>query len=143
MPKKIVIDSSVIVKWLNIENEAHVTEADQVLSDAQKGKTALYAPQISKYEVANALLKGKKLTVAEVKDCFTVLYALPLTFVQENEGISMAAYEIAFKNDITYYDAVFLAHAKVLNATVITDNPKHQAKDQTVKVIFLAQYGQK
>lgn len=143
MPQKLIIDSSVIVKWLNEENEDHINEADQILKDCQNGEITLYTPEISKYEVANALLKGKKLTITQVKDCFISLYTLPLTFLTEKEETALVAYEIALKNEITYYDAVFLAHAKTLQAVVVTDNPKHQGKDTTVKVIPLAQYGQR
>lgn len=39
----VVIDSSIIIKWLNKINEQRLDRADQILTDAQTGKIALLA----------------------------------------------------------------------------------------------------
>jgi predicted nucleic acid-binding protein len=41
---------------------------------------------------------------------------------------------------MTYYDASFVALARIENAVLVTDNPKHQAKQLAVKVISLKDY---
>lgn len=44
------------------------------------------------------------------------------------------------ETNITYYDASFIALAKLENAQLVTDNPKHQGKTTEVKVIALQDY---
>ncbi len=49
-------------------------------------------------------------------------------------------YKIAQETNITYYDASFMSLAKQLNATLVTDNIKHQGKATDIKVISLKDY---
>lgn len=135
----VIADSSVLVKWLNDENEERVEEAAKILQDARDDKIVIFAPQLSRYEIGNALLK-KKLKTSLAFDTLTASYELPVNFVSETEKLAIATYEIAYKNHLTYYDASFIALAKHLDATLVTDNPKHQAKVRGVKVIHLKDY---
>lgn len=135
----IIADSSVIVKWLDDQNEPRLEKAAEILKDAQNNKIILYAPGVSRYEIGNALLK-KKLEITLAQDTLTTAYELPVIFVPETEKLANLTYEIAFKNHITYYDASFIALAKQLDATLVTDNPKHQAKVKGVKVVPLKDY---
>lgn len=135
-----VVDSSIIVKWLNTENEKNVEEANTLLTDALDDNITLIAPELAKYEVGNVLLKGKKLTVEEVQISLKTIHALPITFFTESEALARETYEIAFKNNITYYDASFMALAKQYKATLITENIKHQGKSNYVKVSTLKDY---
>src|SRR4030042_2476090 len=136
---EVVVDSSVIVKFLNQENETNIKKAEQVLSDAQEGAVVLFAPDLLKYEIGNALLK-KNLELSLARDTIGTAYRLPIKFVAENEELALETYKMAQTYNITYYDASFTALAKLLNATLITDNPKHQTKVKGVKVIALKNY---
>ena len=62
---KLVVDSSVIVKWLNATDEQNLEEADQILADAIKDNVELIAPELAKYEIGNVLLLKKKLSTEE------------------------------------------------------------------------------
>lgn len=139
MPTNIVVDSSVIVKWLNQENETNLKQADKVLSDAQNGEIVLFAPELSRYEIGNALLK-KNLDLPQAQDTLGTAYRLSVNFVQETKKLAFATYRMAQSAQITYYDASFVALAKQTKATLVTDNPKHQAKVKNVKVIALEDY---
>src|SRR3990167_9747667 len=130
----IVADSSVIVKWLNERNEDRVSQAAETLEAARSNKVIIYAPELSRYEIGNDLLK-KKLIISQAQDTLTTSYELPVIFVSETAKLAHATYEIALKNNITYYDASFIALAKNLNATLVTDNPKHQTKVKGIKVV--------
>jgi len=44
MVQKIVVDSSVMVKWLNTTDEKNLAEADKVFSDSLKNKIEIFAP---------------------------------------------------------------------------------------------------
>lgn len=144
MPQKCVVDSSLVVKWLNPTNEERVDKADLVLKDAQEDKLILFAPELAKYEIGNTLLVHKKLSKEEAKVTLFNLFTLPIQFVPETEELANATYEIAIEEreegQITYYDASFVALAKQEDAILVTDNPKHQAIIKEVKVVPLKDY---
>ena len=137
---KAVVDSSVIVKWLNSTDEENVRDANNLLSDALEGKVELLAPELAKYEVGNVLLKGKQLTPQQAYISLVTFHALPIEFVSETEDQAKDTYLLAYNNKITYYDAAFLTLAKEYDATLITENLKHQGKASNIKVTALKDY---
>lgn len=139
MSRKIVLDSSVIVKWLNGINENYLDRADLILDRLESGRIECYAPELAKYEVGNALSLGKKLKQAKLRICLDLLYSLPITFIPETYELSYLTSTFISNNQITYYDASFLALAKNLDAILVTDNIKHQ-RHSKIKVISLSDY---
>ncbi|MBU3979235.1 type II toxin-antitoxin system VapC family toxin [Patescibacteria group bacterium] len=135
-----VIDSSVIVKWLNQKDEENMGKADQILQDTRVGKIELIAPELAKYEVGNVLLKGKQLTPQEADISVETMYALPITFITDSRDLSREAFLIAYNYGITYYDASFLSLAKLYNATLVTANAKHQGRAKDIDVVSLRDY---
>lgn len=139
-PARVVVDSSVIVKWLSSQDEPHLAQADRLLKDCEAGRITLHAPELAKYDIGNALLKGKGLDLRAVGSARATLYALPIHFLAENESLAERTYALAHRHRITYYDAAFPALAASLRGTLVTDNPKHQGKAKGVRVIPLADY---
>lgn len=140
MPKSIVLDSSVVVKRCNSLKEDHLEQVDQVFLDGESGKIKIYLPELSKYEVGNALL-NKKLDLELAKASLDPLYIPPVDFIALDQELADLTMEIAHQEKITYYDACFLALAQKLNATLVTDNPKHQKKlTSKIKVASLQNY---
>lgn len=135
-----VVDTSVVVKWLNTDKENDIEFANTLLEDALNGKIELLAPELVKYEVANVLLFSKKLSPNEAEIVLSQFYTLPIHFVSEYEELSIDSFDLAFSLGITYYDAAFLAVAKYYDAIVITENIKHQGKSTDIKVISLKEY---
>ena len=138
--RNIVVDSSVIVKWLSADNEKYLSQADKLLFEVEKEKVRLYAPELAKYEVTNALLKGKKLPKTVGEEALSVLYSLPIQYILETLELAQIAYGIGKELNITYYDASFMALAYSLNAVLVTDNIKHQKQTKNVKVVNLKDY---
>lgn len=136
----LVIDTSVAVKWLNQDNEANAEEADKILVDAKNGQIELFAPELLKYEVGNALLFGKKISTRDIRDLMNIFYSLPITFITANPDLASYTYVLAKNLEITYYDASFLSLAKQYNAVLVTENIRHQGKTSEVKVIPLSKY---
>ncbi len=136
----LVVDSSVIVKWLSADKEEHIAIADKILEDVQTGKVELLVPELAKYEIGNALLLGKKLSLEGGNVALTQLFRLPITFISSSQDLSLETYKIALTHGITYYDASFLALAKQYDATLITENTKHQGKAKKIKVKSLEKY---
>lgn len=140
MNSKLIVDTSVIAKWLNQSNEDNIDKADQIMADALSGKVELLAPELSRYEYGNVLLKGKKLTPQEAFISLGTAYSLPINFVSESEDLAKETYTLAFSLGITYYDASFLSLAKKYDAVLVTENIKHQGKTKDIKVKSLQDY---
>ncbi|MBU1000855.1 type II toxin-antitoxin system VapC family toxin [Patescibacteria group bacterium] len=136
----LVIDTSVFVKWLNQNSEEDLESADKILQDVKSGKVELIAPELTKYEVGNVLLKGKQLTPNQASISLATAYTLPVSFVSESKETALETYSLACKLGMTYYDASFLSLAKLYNATLVTDNVKDQGKKSNIKVIPLKDY---
>ena len=133
--KKLILDTSVLVKWF-AEDEKNKT-ADKLFKQLKNQKVTIFLPELAKYELGNALLKGKNFTFKDIKKSLINFYNLPIIFIIQNQKLSLLAYQIAEKLNITYYDASFLALAKLQNATLITANPKHQKAVKGIKIGFL------
>ncbi len=140
--QSLVVDTSVIIKWLNQDDEKYLDQANQLLRDVQSQKVEIFAPDLAKYEVSNALLKGKKLTPRQYAVVNPVFLSLPIIYVHETAALSQSCYSLAHKFDLTYSDAAFLAVADRLESTLITDNVKHQCKCSSVKVVELKDYSE-
>lgn len=136
----VVVDSSVIVKWISQDNEKLLKEADEVLKDAEKRKIVLIAPELVKYEIGNVLLFGKHLSPEQAVKTLTEFYNLPISFIPESKELAKETFKMAFDLKITYYDASFISLAKQYDAILVTDNIKHQGKDPSIKVIALKDY---
>ncbi len=139
-PVKIVVDSSVIVKWLNQDKEDGLDKADKLLANSQAGKVMLLAPELAKYEVGNVLKFGKKLSLEQAEIALTELFKIPVTFIPQSVELTLETLRLAFALDITYYDASFLSLAKQFDAALITDNIKHQGRKSDIKVVSLKDY---
>lgn len=142
MSKKqpIVVDSSVIAKWVNTQREENISQANKILDDAKAQKVELFTSEVAKYEVGNALLVKKGLELTRAYISLGTVYNLPLHFVPETQKLAELTYKTGQDLNITYYDASFLSVAEQLGASLITDNVKHHGKSTRVRVISLKDY---
>lgn len=140
MINTVVIDSSVIIKWLSQDKEKDLDLANRILDNALEGIIELIAPELAKYEVGNTLLFSKKLSSEQGSEVLKQFYTLPINFIPESEELARETYNLAFDLKITYYDASFISLAKQYDATLVTENPKHQARSQEIKVKSLSNY---
>ena len=138
--RKLVIDSSVAVKWLNEQGEDHLEQADRILKDTQDQKAYLIMPELAKYEVGNALLH-KQMPLQNTVGSVATYYSIPIQFIPQDQKQAQDTVRIAKENKVTFYDATFMALAKEEKAVLITDNPNHQNKKvDGLKVISLKDY---
>lgn len=95
------------------------------------------APELAKYEIGNALLKGKRLPTSKALIVLEKFYSLPISYINETEKLAQNTYKLAHKLGLTYYDASFISLAEHYSAILVTDNIKHQGKAKSTKVIEL------
>lgn len=136
---QLVVDSSVIVKWLVAEKEEWMGQALKLLDKLKSEAVEVVAPVLAKHEVIN-VIKHKSLTDPEKTLCIENLYDLPIKYFDVSRKQARNGWDIAEKMAITFYDAVFMELAQRLNATLITANPKHQKSFPGVKVVDLKNY---
>ena len=136
----IIVDSSIILKWVCSEGERCLDRSDALLKDMTHGVCNAYAPMLSMYEVCKALLKGKHLPPKRAGRAMRFLHNAPINLIPESFETAMLTYRIAHAHNITYYDAAFLALAKTMGGTLVTDDVKHQANIPGVEVISLSAY---
>ena len=130
--KKIIVDTSVIIKWLSNDKENYLDAANKLLEDALNEKVELIAPELSKYEVGNVLLFSKKLSFQQAAIVLEQFYTLPITYISESEELAKDTYRIASDFDVTYYDASFISLAKQQKSILVTENIKHQGKAKDI-----------
>jgi len=136
----LVIDSSVAIKWLHQENEDDIDLVDRIMKKAQNNLIELVMPELSKYEISNALLY-KKLELPILLRLCERFYTLPLKFIPEDLSVAEMTMEIAYQNNMTYYDASFIALAKKMSGSLVTANQKHQKKKiKGIKILALKDY---
>jgi predicted nucleic acid-binding protein len=136
---KVVVDNSVITKWLSSVLEENIEQADLLLTRATESKLELFAPEMTKYEAGNTILKGKKLDIPQGTAALTAFYSLPIIFLPENDMRMATTFTFAYNHKLSYYDAAYLTLAKELGATLITAD-KEQASTTLVKTILLSNY---
>lgn len=138
--KKIVVDTTVIIKWLNRGNELNIEQADKLLEDVYAGKIVLMAPELAKNEVGKVLLFAKKLTQTESKTPLGLLFDLPIEFVSSSLELAKNSYAIASAYGLSYSESTYLALAEQRGAILVTEKVDKNALETGVKIIALKDY---
>lgn len=113
---QIVVDASVAVKWVVVEED---TEIARTLITSNHD---LHAPRLLASEVANALWRKARLNEishAEATSFVTLLRDMPLRWGTE-ETVAAEAVRIALAIDRPIYDCMYLALAQHIGATMVT-----------------------
>ncbi len=120
-PDRVVLDASVLVKWFNAEEGR---DRALMIRDAHiRGMLAIAAPSLAVYEVCNALRFGR-IPLKDVVIVYHLLRGLRVDLIEPNEEVMDGAISTAFENDLTVYDASYLALAENLGVPLITDDSR-------------------
>jgi len=113
------VDASVIVKWYVLENER--AQALQLRDDYLDGKVKLVSPAIMPFEVLNVIRHAqrgmKSTTLASIASSIQ-LYGIALYGFED--GYTKILAETSVDNDITIYDACYVALANYLDSVLYT-----------------------
>ena len=135
-----VIDTSVVLKWFNQENESDVEIAHQIYKDMLDNIIVLVVPSIVIIEIINALNKGKNVPLAAIKKSIHDFFSLPLTIKESSQTILEQTAEIMETYNIAAYDALFVATAKDENCKLISADTKAHGKITDGTVLMLDHY---
>lgn len=122
------MDTSVVVKWYAPEKETDFGVAERVFYDLGEGKIIVKTSGLLIHELANALLKGKKLTEEKMVDSLKLFFQTKVEVVPTDLSLIKSAISLAIKYDLTVYDAVYVALAKKFGCQLISANPKCHGK---------------
>lgn len=120
MAAKIVVDSSVLIKWVKTRDEELVKEACGLLSEVEKRPLEVHVPSLLLYEIGNILLLKTSLASADLDDALMHLERLPFIVAPPAVPLLKQAARLGRKWGLTFYDASFLALAVELDCPFIT-----------------------
>lgn len=120
MAAKIVVDSSVLIKWFKSRNEDLLAEAHALLDEVERRPLEVHVPALLLYEIGNILLVKTRLEPAALKNAIDRLEALPLSVAPPATPLLKRAARLGRDLDLTFYDASFLALAVELDSPFVT-----------------------
>jgi len=115
----LVVDASVVVKWF-LTGEEDTNQAFLVRDDFVAGDVVLHAPAELPYEVLNALRYSALCPEERCLQAQVVLEGYGLTYHPLEGGVARRAIHIAYGDDLSVYDASYLALARELGIPLIT-----------------------
>ena len=124
--REIVLDSSVVVKWLNSETKS--VEALKLLDSYIQGTVELTISEILICEVGNALRYKPDFDTQKWKSALTQMFNLHMNMTYLNQDLAIRTGEIAYEGKVTFYDALPVAIAEHKKAICITADEETQYK---------------
>jgi predicted nucleic acid-binding protein len=104
-----VLDTSVILKWFSESAESDLDRALQLRQSMLERTVFFVVPDLLFYELANALRHNPNFSKKDVEQALHSVFEIGLEVKSVNEEVMREAISLAFKHDVTVYDAYFLA----------------------------------
>lgn len=114
--RDVVVDASVVVKWLRPAGEAQVPEADAVLGAFESGRLRFLAPSLLPLEVVNAAGRKWRWPAERLDALVEALAGLRIELVEPR----LPAVARWTAEGLTAYDAAYVAVAEVSGALLVT-----------------------
>jgi predicted nucleic acid-binding protein len=116
-----IVDASVAARFLLVEEFSD--KAERLLQKFYDDAVDLKAPRLVRYEVGNTLwkaVKRKMVSADEASKKFSQFIKLKLDSVELDEQECLEALNWAVRNDITYYDSVYVKASEKTGAALLT-----------------------
>jgi len=120
MAAKIVVDTSVLIKWFKTRDEDLVKEARALLREVETRPLEVHVPALFLYEIGNILLLKTRLGPAALDNAIEQLETLPFIVAPPATPLLKRAAHLGRELALTFYDASFLALAVELDCPYIT-----------------------
>jgi len=134
--KTYVLDTSIIIKWFSEYDEDDLDKALNLRNNILANKCSIITPDLMLYELANALRYNTQFTDKDVKDAIKSVIDIGLDVRKVEAIVITRAVEIAFKYNVTVYDAYFLALSQAEKKTFITADYKFIKRLKDLKNIM-------
>jgi len=137
--KVYVVDASVAARFLLTEELSD--KAERLLQRFYDDAVELKAPGLVIYEVGNTLWKAVKqrmINAHEASQKFSHFIKLKLDCIELDEQECLDALTWAVKNDMTYYDSVYVKASEKTGATLLTaDDAFYERSSKEVPTLHL------
>lgn len=131
---KYVVDASVVVKWFS-KFEEDIENSEKLLNSHVEGISTLASSSLVLYEVCNALRFNPNFGEEDLSKAAISLLKLELELVDFSE-VFESAIGLAFSQDITIYDAVYIAVSQTHHIPLITADYKLLAKIKDIPLVM-------
>lgn len=131
---KYVVDASVVVKWFSMFEE-DIENSEKLLNSHVEGTSPLASSSLVLYEVSNALRFNPNFDEDDLLKAAISLLKLGLELVDFPE-VFESAIALAFSQDITIYDAAYIAVSQTYHIPLITADYKLLAKIKDIPLVM-------
>ncbi|HBC73146.1 MAG: hypothetical protein UX91_C0007G0062 [Candidatus Amesbacteria bacterium GW2011_GWB1_47_19] len=121
---KVVVDTSVVLKWIPGKGEEQVGEARQLYKWIVDRKIEAWAPTFMLVEALNILIKKRKVENKDAIGGMKILMKAGIRFEDFNTTTISEIGKLMREWDVSAYDALFLEQAGRLGCKVITYDEK-------------------
>lgn len=123
--RKVVIDSSVALKW-RLRDEDALDEADALLDDVLAGKVELLTPSLFDYEITSALKMAvvrSRLSEIDAQSALADYWAYKIER-RDFFSLQALAFQLANQYQRSTYDATYLALAQSEGVDLLTGDKR-------------------
>ncbi|MGH3694881.1 MAG: type II toxin-antitoxin system VapC family toxin [Pseudonocardiaceae bacterium] len=124
-----VVDTSVIVKWFHADNEAEVGESRAILAAHHDEILTAHVLDLGVYEFGNVLLRALHWSAEDTADQIDDLLVICGPPLAPTPQWCREAAILAHQHRLTFYDALFVAAARALDASLVSMDRQLLAAD--------------
>jgi len=141
MTKRIVVDCSVAIKWFFTKNETQVDQADKLIKQHLNNKIQIIVPELILSELLNVAMISKKASPEKTGEIVRVFLKSGFQIKSINNGKYITKSIFYTRNYKTsFYDASYVALAKINNCQLVTDDVKLKNKTKLKFVKLLKDF---
>ena len=118
------VDASVGIKWFSSENEDKVEIAQILLEKNLTGEIEIIVPDLFFFEILNSFLYKKNFSSDAILKILNSLKLMHMQIVYPDMELMEDVLKIAYKQSITFYDALYVAAAKKQDCILLTEDTK-------------------
>ena len=134
-PGRYVLDSFAVLAYL--ENEAGADQVHAVLAAARQGEASVWMSIINCGEVVYITEREQGLFAAQ--RAIAALDQLPITFVDADKQLTLAAAKFKAHRSISYADCFAVALGESRRAVVLTGDPEFRKVEDLISIQWLPQ----
>lgn len=133
-PGRYVLDSFAVLAYL--EAEAGADRVNAVLAAAGQGEASVWISIINYGEVVYITEREQGLFAAQ--RAIAALDQLPITFVDADKQLALAAARVKAHHSISYADCFAVALGQLRRAVVLTGDPEFRKVEDLISIQWLA-----
>lgn len=117
---RLLVDTSVLIKWFHTEGEGEVASARAILSAHARGDLTAHVIDLAYYEVGNVLVRALKWDAATAADQLDDLREIVGSPLAPSAEMLRDAASLAAIHSLSFYDASWAAAARGLGVVLVS-----------------------